>query len=329
MAEQKKLFLLDAYALIYRAHFAFIRNPRINSKGLNTSAIFGFTTALLDVLENHNPTHIAVCFDLPGKGVRDEIFPEYKANRDETPDDIRLAVPYIYKLLEAFNIPALGVEGYEADDVIGTLAKKAKNKGFITYMMTPDKDYAQLVEDGIYILKPAKGGNDAEIWGEKEVCEHFEVERPEQVIDILGLWGDAVDNIPGIPGIGEKTAKTLIAKYGSVEGLLANAHELKGKQQENVINFAEQGRLSKLLATIITDVPIELDEIALVKEQPDEKKIQELFSDLEFRNLLKRVLKDDEAKIAPTKLKLTPKNRSDVIVWRRKYFSKYSRFLVS
>jgi DNA polymerase-1 len=301
MAAHKKLFLLDAYALIYRAHFAFIRNPRVNSKGLNTSAIFGFTTALLDVLENHQPTHIAVCFDLPGKGVRDEIFPEYKANREETPDDIRLAVPYIYKLLEAFNIPALGVEGYEADDVIGTLAKKAKKKGFETYMMTPDKDYAQLVEDGIYILKPAKGGNDAEIWGEKEVCAHFEVERPEQVIDILGLWGDAVDNIPGIPGIGEKTAKTLIAKYGSVEGLLAHTHELKGKQQENVINFAEQGKLSKLLATIITDVPIELDEQSLLKEQPDEKKIHELFSDLEFRNLLKRVLKDDEVKITPAK----------------------------
>jgi DNA polymerase I len=301
MAEQKKLFLLDAYALIYRAHFAFIRNPRVNSKGLNTSAIFGFTTALLDVLENHQPTHIAVCFDLPGKGVRDEIFPDYKANRDETPEDIRLAVPYIYKLLEAFNIPALGVEGYEADDVIGTLAKKAKDKGFVTFMMTPDKDYAQLVEEGIYILKPAKGGNGAEVWGEKEVCEHFEVERPEQVIDILGLWGDAVDNIPGIPGIGEKTAKALIAKYGSVEELIAHAHELKGKQQENVINFAEQGRLSKLLATIITDVPIELDELALVKEQPDERKIHELFSDLEFRNLLKRVLNDEDVKISPTK----------------------------
>lgn len=289
---EKKLFLLDAYALIYRAHFAFIRNPRITSTGLNTSAIFGFTTALLDVLENHKPTHIAVCFDLPGKGVRDEIFPAYKANREETPDDIRLAVPYIYKMLEAFNIPALGVSGYEADDVIGTLSKKAEKMGFQTFMMTPDKDYAQLVSENIFMLKPAKGGDPAEILGVKEVCEKFEVERPEQVIDILGLWGDAVDNIPGIPGIGEKTAKALIKQYGSVENLIAHAEELKGKQKENVINFAEQGKLSKLLATIILDAPIELDEVALLKEEPNENKIQELFSELEFRTLLKRVLKN-------------------------------------
>jgi DNA polymerase-1 len=289
---EKKLFLLDAYALIYRAHFAFIRNPRITSTGLNTSAIFGFTTALLDVLENHKPTHIAVCFDLPGKGVRDELFPAYKANREETPDDIRLAVPYIYKMLEAFNIPAIGMAGYEADDVIGTLSKKAEKQGFKTYMMTPDKDYAQLVSENIFMLKPAKGGDPAEVLGVKEVCEKFEVERPEQVIDILGLWGDAVDNIPGIPGIGEKTAKALIKQYGSVENLIAHADELKGKQKENVINFAEQGMLSKLLATIILDAPIELDEVALIKEDPNENKIQELFSELEFRTLLKRVLKN-------------------------------------
>ncbi len=291
---EKKLFLLDAYALIYRAHFAFIRNPRITSTGLNTSAIFGFTTALLDVLENHKPTHIAVCFDLPGKGIREEIFPAYKANRDETPDDIRLAVPYIYKMLEAFNIPALGVPGYEADDVIGTLSKKAEKLGFQTYMMTPDKDYAQLVSENIFMLKPAKGGDPAEVLGVKEVCEKFEVERPEQVIDILGLWGDAVDNIPGIPGIGEKTAKSLIKQYGSVENLIEHADELKGKQKENVINFAEQGKLSKLLATILLDAPIEVDEVALIKEEPNENKIQELFSELEFRTLLKRVLKNSD-----------------------------------
>ncbi len=296
----KKLYLLDAYALIFRAHFAFIRNPRINSKGLNTSAIFGFVNSLLEVLNKENPTHLAVVFDIAGRTVREEIYAEYKANRDETPEDIRLAVPYIHKILEAMNIPSLGVEGYEADDVIGTLAKKAEKAGFQTYMVTPDKDYAQLVSENIFMWRPGRSGNPAEIWDVEKVKEKFEVERPEQVIDILGLWGDAVDNIPGIPGIGEKTSKKLVAQYGSVEGLLAHTDELKGKQKENVINFAEQGLLSKKLATIILDVPVELDETALVVEEPNSEKVTEVFSELEFRTLLKKVVKDEDASLVPT-----------------------------
>lgn len=286
--------------MIFRAHFAFIRNPRINSKGLNTSAIFGFVNSLLEVLNKENPTHLAVVFDIAGRTVREEIYAEYKANRDETPEDIRLAVPYIHKILEAMNIPSLGVEGYEADDVIGTLAKKAEKAGFQTYMVTPDKDYAQLVSENIFMWRPGRSGNPAEIWDVEKVKEKFEVERPEQVIDILGLWGDAVDNIPGIPGIGEKTSKKLVAQYGSVEGLLAHTDELKGKQKENVINFAEQGLLSKKLATIILDVPVELDETALVVEEPNSEKVTEVFSELEFRTLLKKVVKDEDASLVPT-----------------------------
>lgn len=296
----KKLYLLDAYALIYRAHFAFIRNPRINSKGVNTSAIFGFVNSLLEVINKENPTHLAVVFDVSGRNIREEIYSEYKANRDETPEDIRIAVPYIHKILEAMNIPALGVEGYEADDVIGTLAKKAEKAGFQTYMVTPDKDYAQLVSDNIFMWRPGRSGNPSEIWDVDKVKEKFEVERPEQVIDILGLWGDAVDNIPGIPGIGEKTSKKLVQQYGSVEGLLEHVDELKGKQKENVINFAEQGLMSKKLATILLDAPIDLDEKSLVIEEPDSEKVTEVFSELEFRTLLKKVVKDEEATIVPT-----------------------------
>ncbi|CAG5082438.1 DNA polymerase I [Parvicella tangerina] len=296
----KKLYLLDAYALIFRAHFAFIRNPRINSKGLNTSAIFGFVNSLLEVLNKEKPTHIAVVFDVAGRNVREKIYEEYKANRDETPEDIRLAVPYIHKILEAMNIPALGVEGYEADDVIGTLAKKAEKAGFQTYMVTPDKDYAQLVSENIFMWKPGRSGNPSEVWDVEKVKEKFDVERPEQVIDILGLWGDSVDNIPGIPGIGEKTSKKLVKQYGSVEGLIEHAEELKGKQKENVINFAEQGLMSKELATIILDVPVELDEKALVYEDPDNDKVIEVFSELEFRTLLKKVVKDEDASLVPT-----------------------------
>jgi len=303
--EEKKLFLLDAFALIYRAHFAFIKNPRINSKGLNTSAIFGFLNAMNEVIRKHEPTHIAVVFDVKGKNKREEVFEAYKANRDETPEDIRLAVPYIYKVLEAMNIPALGAVGYEADDVIGTLAKKAEKAGFKTYMMTPDKDYAQLVSENIFMYKPGRGGKPAEVWGVPEVLAKFEIERPEQVIDILGLWGDAVDNIPGIPGIGEKTSKKLIAKYDSVEGLIEHAHELKGKQKENVINFAEQGRLSKYLATIMLDAPVELDEEDLLYVAPNKKKVIEVFSDLEFRTLLPKILKDSTATLKPSKAKPT------------------------
>lgn len=291
----KKLFLLDAFALIYRAHFAFAKNPRYNSKGLNTSAILGFTNTLLEVLNKEKPSHIAVVFDAPVQTLREIDYNAYKANREEMPEDLRTAIPYIKQVIEGFNIPMLQSDGYEADDVIGTLAKKAEQEGFITYMMTPDKDFGQLVSENILIYKPGRGGDPAQILGVKEVCEKFEVEHPEQVIEILGLWGDSVDNIPGIPGIGEKTAKILIKKYGTVENLIANAHELKGKQQENVINFAEQGLLSKQLATILLDAPVEFDPESLKLDAPDKEKLTDLFSDLEFRTLAKRIFGDDIA----------------------------------
>ncbi|PKP46323.1 MAG: DNA polymerase I [Bacteroidetes bacterium HGW-Bacteroidetes-12] len=290
MVEQKKLFLLDAFALIYRAYFAFGNNQRYNSKGLNTSAMLGFTNTLLEVLEKQKPTHIAVVFDAPAVTNRELEFSDYKAGRNEMPEDIRAALPYIKQIIEAFNIPMLLKDGFEADDVIGTLAKAAEKEGFITYMMTPDKDFGQLVSEKSFIYKPAAYGKPAEVMGIKEVCDKFEIENPLQVIDILGLWGDAVDNIPGIPGIGEKTAKLLIKQYGSVENLIANAEDLKGKQKENVINFAEQGLLSKKLATIIVDVPLEYHFDDLLVEPPNEEKITELFAELEFRNLAKRIL---------------------------------------
>ena len=290
MAEEKKLFLLDAFALIYRAYFGFGKNHRYNSKGLNTSAMLGFTNTLIEVLQKQKPTHIAVVFDAPGDTNRVEDFSDYKAGREAMPEDIRTAIPYIKQIIEAFNIPIMLKEGYEADDIIGTVAKQAEKEGFTTYMMTPDKDFGQLVSENIFMYKPAAYGKPAEVWGIPEVCAKFEVNDPLQVIDILGLWGDAVDNIPGIPGIGEKTSKKLIAQYGSVEGLIAHADELKGKQKENVINFAEQGLLSKKLATIILDVPVEYNFDDLVVEEPNEEKITELFAELEFRNLAKRVL---------------------------------------
>ena len=290
----KKLFLLDAYALIYRAYFAFAKNPRVNSKGENTSAAFGFTNVLIDIIKTEKPTHIAVVFDPPGGSThRQEQFEAYKGHREEMPEDIRSMIKPIKRIVEAFNIPLLEIAGYEADDLIGALAKIAETKGFVTYMMTPDKDYAQLVSDKTFIYKPGRGGNPPEILGVKEVCEKFEVERPEQVIDILGLWGDAADNIPGIPGIGEKTSKILIAKYGSIENLIANAHELKGKQQENVIEFAEQGLVSKMLATIITDINVEFDEEKLIMCDVDSEKVKNIFTELEFRNLAKRILGED------------------------------------
>lgn len=287
--EEKKLFILDAYALIYRSYYAFIKNPRINSKGLNTSAIFGFTNTLLDVINNQKPTHLAVAFDFPSATFRQQDFTAYKANREETPEDIKKSVPIIMEVVKAFDIPILMKEGYEADDVIGTIAKQAEKQGFKTFMMTPDKDFAQLVSENIFMYKPGRGGKPAEVWGVDEVRKKFEIERPEQVIDILGLWGDASDNIPGIPGIGEKTAKKLISEYGSVENLIANAEaDLKGKQKENVINFAEQGLMSKQLATIILDVPVEFNPEALKISHPDQEKVIELFSELEFRTLAQR-----------------------------------------
>ncbi|HEX8348724.1 MAG TPA: 5'-3' exonuclease H3TH domain-containing protein, partial [Hymenobacter sp.] len=237
----KKLFLLDAFALIYRAHFAFSKNPRINSKGMNTGAVLGFTNTLVEVLQKEKPTHLGVAFDAQKKTFRHDSFAEYKAQRQAMPEDIGTAIPYIKRIIEAFHIPILLVDGYEADDVIGTLAQRAETAGFEVFMMTPDKDYCQLVTDKIKIYRPAFMGNAAEVLDKEHVLQRFEIERVEQVIDILGLQGDAVDNIPGIPGIGEKTAKTLIQKYGSVENLIANVDELKGKQQENVRNFAEQG----------------------------------------------------------------------------------------
>lgn len=292
----RKLFLLDAYALIYRAYFAFAKNPRVNSKGQNTSAAFGFTNVLIDVMKTEKPTHIAVVFDPPGgSDHRTADFEAYKAHREEMPEDIRSMIQPIKKIIEAFNIPILEVNGYEADDVIGTVAKMAEKKGFTTYMMTPDKDYAQLVSDKIFMYKPGRGGNPAEVWGVKEVCEKFEVINPLQVIDILGLWGDSADNIPGIPGIGEKTAKSLIAKYGSLESIIENAHELKGKQQENVINFADQGRVSKMLATIVIDLDVEFDESALEICDVDTEKVKDIFTELEFRNLAKRIIGEEIA----------------------------------
>ncbi len=303
MATEKKLFLLDAFALIYRAYFGFGKNHRYNSKGLNTSAMLGFTNTLIEVLEKQKPTHIAVVFDAPGAVNRVDDFSDYKAGREAMPEDIRTAIPYIKQILDAFNIPIYLKEGYEADDIIGTIAKQAEKEGYQTYMMTPDKDFGQLVSENIFMYKPAAYGKPAEVLGVKEVCEKFEVENPLQVIDILGLWGDAVDNIPGIPGIGEKTSKILIAKYGSIESLIAHAHELKGKQKENVIEFAEQGLMSKKLATIILDVPVEYDFKDFELETPDETKITELFAELEFRNLAKRVLgKEIQIQAAPVQV---------------------------
>ena len=294
----KKLFLLDAYALIYRAYFALNKNPRINSKGLNTSAIMGFLNTLYEVLKNENPTHIGVAFDLGEPIRRTENFAEYKANREETPPDIKISVPYIKEIIKAFNIPIFECAGYEADDIIGTLSKKAEKEGFITFMMTPDKDFGQLVSDNIFIYKPAKGGEPAKVLGVKEVCEKFGIARPEQVIDILGLWGDASDNIPGIPGIGEKTASKLIAEYESVENLIANADKLKGKMRENVINFTQQGLMSKQLATIDINIPIDFDEELLKVKEPNYQYLQELCEELEFRTFMTRVLKSPSHRVA-------------------------------
>jgi DNA polymerase I len=285
----KKLFLLDAMALIYRAHFAFSKNPRINSKGLNTGVMLGFTNTLLEVLEKEKPTHIAVAFDTHAPTFRHVRFEAYKANRQEQPEDIAVAIPWVKEIVQAFNIPVLELDGYEADDIIGTIAKKAENTSFVVYMMTPDKDYGQLVEDHIYLYKPAFMGNAVDVMGPKEICAKWDIEHVDQVRDILGLMGDAVDNIPGIPGIGEKTAVKLLKSYGTIEELLKNTHELKGKQKENIENFAEQGLLSKELATISQEVPIAFVEEELRYESPNEEKLKALFAELEFRTLTKRV----------------------------------------
>ncbi|MDB5011072.1 MAG: polymerase, partial [Mucilaginibacter sp.] len=289
----KKLFLLDGMALIYRAHFALSKTPRFTSGGLNTSAVMGFTNTLLDVLKKERPTHMAVVFDTEAPTERHTDFEAYKAHREAMPEDLSKALPYVIKLILGFNIPVITSDGYEADDIIGTLAKKAEQKGYQVYCMTPDKDFAQLVSDNIRIYKPARMGNDMEILGVNEVLQKWEVERVEQVIDILGLWGDAVDNIPGIPGIGEKTAKALIKQYGSVEEIINHSHELKGKLKENVEQYAEQGLLSKKLATILLNVPVELDEAGLEICAPSRDLLEPLFAELEFRTLGKRVFGDD------------------------------------
>lgn len=287
---QNKLFLLDALALIYRAHFAFNKNPRISSKGVNTSAIFGFMNAMLEVLQKEKPTHIGVAFDHSKKTFRHEQFPMYKATRQSQPEDISVATPYIKKIVEAMNIPILIMEGYEADDIIGTIAKRACATGeFEVYMMTPDKDYGQLVEECIHIYKPAFMGKAAEKQGVKEVCERWGIERIEQVTDMLGLIGDSVDNIPGIPGIGEKTAQKLIQEFGSVENLIANADQLKGKLKENVVQYGQQGLLSKQLATIHLDVPVDFNADALRLEAYDKPRLSALMDELEFRQMKGRL----------------------------------------
>ena len=282
---QKRLFLLDAYALIFRGYYAFIKNPRINSKGMDTSAIMGFMNALMDVIKREKPDHLAVAFDKGGSDFRNELFPTYKANRDETPEAIKIAVPYIQELLKAMHIPIMEKAGFEADDLIGTLAKQAEKEGFKVFMVTPDKDFAQLVSENIFMYKPARMGNGIEIWGIPEVLEKFEIERPEQVIDFLGMKGDAVDNIPGFPGVGDVTAKKLLKEFGSMENLLANTDQLKGAIKQKIEDNAEQGLLSKKLATILLDCPVTFNATDFELSKPDVEKTDAIFHDLEFRQM--------------------------------------------
>ncbi len=293
-----KLFLLDAMALIYRAHFAFSKNPRINSKGLNTGVMLGFTNTLLEVLEKEKPSHIAVAFDTKAPTFRHEQYTPYKANRLEQPEDITVSIPWVKEIVRAFKIPILEMDGFEADDIIGTIAKKAEKEQFTVYMMTPDKDYGQLVDEHIFLYKPAFMGNGVDVMGPKQICEKWDITHVDLVRDILGLMGDAVDNIPGIPGIGEKTAVKLLKEYGTLEGILENVDQLKGKQKENVENFAQQGLLSKELATIKTDVPVDFDEVDLRLDHYDEEKLRGIFSELEFRTLANRIFKEAPAKKA-------------------------------
>ncbi len=288
--QPKKLFLLDAYALIFRAYYAFIKNPRVTSKGLNTSAIFGFLLTLEEVLQKQKPTHIAVVFDTPTPTFRHEMFKEYKAHRDETPEDIKKAVPYIKRLLEAYHIPVIDYPGFEADDVIGTLARKASGEGFVTYMMTPDKDFAQLVSENVFMFKPSRSGNESVQWGVAEVNKEFSVSKPEQVIDVLALMGDTADNVPGAPGVGPKTAMKLISEYGSVEEVFRKAGSLKGKLKEIIEDNKAQIELSKKLVTIEQNVPVDLNEEELRLEIPDTDKLRNLFDELEFKTHAVRIL---------------------------------------
>ena len=309
MAENKKLFLLDAMALIYRAHFALASNPVYNSKGLNTSAVYGFTNSLLDILNNQSPTHIAVAFDTSEPTHRHEEFEEYKAQRDEMPEDLGLAIPLVHRLLEGFNIPAITAPGFEADDIIGTLAVAAGQQGFQTYMVTPDKDFAQLVTENTLIYKPGRMGSGAEVLGVPEILDKWKVERVDQVIDILGLMGDKSDNIPGVPGIGEKTAQKLIAQFGSVEQLLESTDQLKGKQKEKVEANKEQARLSKRLVTILTDVPLDVELDSLKRKRRSDEKLKELFAELEFRTISRRVFGETPTPTPP------PAPRQTGLLW--------------
>ena len=285
MSGKKRLFLLDAYALIFRGYYAFIKNPRINSKGTNTSAIMGFMNSLLDVIKREKPDHLAVCFDKGGSQERTDMFPEYKANRDETPEAIVIAVPYIQEILQAMHIPVVVKEGFEADDIIGTLAKQAEKEDYQTFMVTPDKDFAQLVSENIFMYRPARMGNGIEIWGLPEVQEKFEVERPEQVIDYLGMMGDSVDNIPGLPGVGDKTAKKFLKQFGSMENLIENLDQVQGKLKEKIEANKDLGILSKKLATIITDVPVKFNEKDYELSDPDMDAVSAIFEELEFRRI--------------------------------------------
>ncbi len=320
----KKLFLLDAMALIYRAHYAFIKAPRITSTGLNTSAVFGFTNTMLEVIQKEKPTHLGVAFDLPGGTFRNEQFAEYKANRQEQPEDITIAIPYVKRLVEAMNIPLLAVPNYEADDVIGTIAKKAARAGFEVFMMTPDKDYGQLVEEHVYIYKPALGGKDVEVQGIKEVCDKWGIQHVDQVVDLLGLMGDAVDNIPGLPGVGEKTAAKLIAQFGSVEGVIENVDKLTGKLAETVKANADKAILSKQLARIEINVPIDFDEYALEINDVNPDLLSPLLDELEFRTLRKKLL-PNEVVSASTPSSL-PSNPSNVNAMKAKSGTQISLF---
>lgn len=310
--ETQKLFLIDGHAMLYRSYYAFIKNPRINSKGVNTSGIFGFTNAINEIIRNQKPSHIGVVFDPKGNTFRHEIYEPYKANRQETPEDLRASIPHVMEILQGMNIPVIQVEGYEADDVIGTLAKQAARQGIQVYMVTPDKDYFQLVEENLYIYRPRSFGNGVEVLGIAEVNEKFSVSNPLQVIDILGLWGDSVDNIPGAPGIGEKTAKALIASYGSIEGIYEHINELKGKQKENLIAFKEQVMLSKFLATIKIDVPIDYSSYNFECEECNTHSLQAKFEELEFRNMLSAIQNNSTKSTAKSKVQSKAQNSGAV-----------------
>ena len=290
---EKKVFLLDAFALVFRAYYALIRNPRLTSKGKNTNAQFGFTNALVELINKQKPSHMAVCFDTSAPTERHTDFAAYKANRQETPEDIRAAVPDIKKIIEAFNIPVIAIDGYEADDVIGTLSKLGEKAGYEVYMVTPDKDYGQLVSEKIKIYKPAYQGGDVEIMGPAEICSKWNIKEVSQVIDMLGMMGDAVDNIPGIPGVGEKTAAKFLAEYGTLEKTLDNADKIKGAMGEKVKKGKEMAILSKKLATIITNVPVEFHEEDFKLKEWNKEELKEIFAELEFRTLGKRLLGED------------------------------------